>query len=162
LNCIFRNNKATRDGGALYNFWGYSGNSSPILTNCLIVSNKALRIARGIFNDAVDAIGGTSSPTITNCTFALNQADFGAGALNSDGRNGGVSRNVICGIFYWQWRYEALHIYRQRVINVQLINCSNTRLSSAEAPEMEPEITLVAYPSPVGSHLNVEVRLPEP
>ena len=52
-------------------------------------------------------------------------------------------------------------VFNQRVINIQLINCSNTRLANAEDTEaIEMEIN--AYPNPVSKTLRVEVRLKEP
>ena len=52
-------------------------------------------------------------------------------------------------------------VFNQRVINLQLTNCSNTRLASAEDAEaIDMEIN--AYPNPVSKTLKVEVRLKEP
>jgi hypothetical protein len=52
-------------------------------------------------------------------------------------------------------------VFNQRVINLQLINCTNTRIASAEDAEgVEMEIN--AYPNPVSKTLMVEVRLREP
>jgi hypothetical protein len=51
-------------------------------------------------------------------------------------------------------------VFNQRVINIQLINCGNTRIASAE--DAEPlEMEINAYPNPVSKTLTVEVRLKE-
>jgi hypothetical protein len=51
-------------------------------------------------------------------------------------------------------------VFNHRVINIQLINCSNTRLASAEDTDAI-EMELNAYPNPVSNSLTVEVRLKE-
>jgi hypothetical protein len=51
-------------------------------------------------------------------------------------------------------------VFNQRVINLQLTNCSNTRLASAEDSE-GIEMEIKAYPNPVSKTLTVEVRLKE-
>jgi hypothetical protein len=51
-------------------------------------------------------------------------------------------------------------VFNQRVINIQLINCTNTRLASAEDAEAVG-MEINAYPNPVSKTLTVEVRLKE-
>jgi hypothetical protein len=49
-------------------------------------------------------------------------------------------------------------VFNHRVVNIQLVNCSNTRIASAE--ETEPvEMEINAYPNPVSKTLTVEVRM---
>jgi hypothetical protein len=51
-------------------------------------------------------------------------------------------------------------VFNQRVINLHLTNCSNTRLASAEDTEAV-EMEINAYPNPVSKTLTVEVRFKE-
>jgi parallel beta-helix repeat protein len=98
-NCNFSENKASSEGGAMYNF-----ESEPTITNCIFLRNNALgkwggairnwytssrlTIANCIFAENHAENGGAvsnenSSPTITNCTFTKNRADFRGGAISN-------------------------------------------------------------------------------
>jgi hypothetical protein len=100
INCIFLENNATRDGGAIYNFGGNNGISSPTIVNNVFYKNRANRKGGAIFNDAVDNIGGVSSPIILNCTFLDNIADFGGNSLVNDAYTG-VSTSRITNSILW-------------------------------------------------------------
>ncbi len=98
--CVFSGNKATRDGGAVYNFGGNNGISSPVFTNSIFSGNKAERIGGGVYNDAVDAVGGLCNPAFINCSFSGNQADFGAGGMYNDAFTGTCSP-IISNCILW-------------------------------------------------------------
>ena len=113
-NCILTNNQAN-SGGAIYmlggspliegctfsgnyandaiNSGGYGGaiycyiDSSPVITNCLIDSNRSTLEGGGIA-----AI--VSSPQITSCTFSKNKSQFGGGLANDSS-----SPSVVNSIF---------------------------------------------------------------
>ena len=61
---------STSQGGGMYN-----ENSSPTLTNCRFIANRAYRNGGGIHNTG-------SSPTLTNCSFVDNTGRFG-GAMDN-------------------------------------------------------------------------------
>ena len=76
-NCIFRNNRATRFGGGLCNW--YSAN--PTITNCHFEQNTCT---------ALEGRGGgmanrrACSPIVQNCTFIDNDAPYCGGGLDND------------------------------------------------------------------------------
>ncbi|NLV42855.1 MAG: PASTA domain-containing protein [Candidatus Hydrogenedentes bacterium] len=69
-NCAFRYNRATRDGGAVDNYYSQS-----LFVNCLFSGNTADRFGGGMTNSRSDA-------TLVNCTFRGNSASDGV-ALNN-------------------------------------------------------------------------------
>ncbi len=69
-NCIFANNNALDNGGAVYNN-AINGTSNPVFTNCIFNNNTAANGA-ALYSDGTAA--GTASPIFTNCTFANNSA----------------------------------------------------------------------------------------
>lgn len=78
-NCIFRNNFATEQGGAVYLGANYSvlgnGEASPLFTNCSFSHNKSL------YGGAVSVNpqNGTANPNFRHCDFIENDAlDGGA------------------------------------------------------------------------------------
>jgi len=71
-DCIFRNNSAGWDGGAINNLY-----SSPTITNCAFIGNSAVR------NDGGGINNETSSPTIANCAFIDNSAYDWGGAIRN-------------------------------------------------------------------------------
>ncbi|MHC4159165.1 MAG: S8 family serine peptidase [Planctomycetota bacterium] len=71
-NCIFTNNSARWDGGAINNLA-----SSPTITNCTFINNSAIGNDGGAINNE------NSSPRIENCTFIANSAyDWGGAVRN--------------------------------------------------------------------------------
>jgi subtilisin family serine protease len=71
-DCIFRENTAEWDGGAIFNQY-----SSPVIKNCVFNANTALGNDGGAINNEY------SSPVITNCTFTANSAyDWGGAVRN--------------------------------------------------------------------------------
>ena len=95
-NCMFVGNRASVDGGALYNN-GYEGQSNPGITNCIFRANHAGSDG-GAFYNAGGA--GESNPTITNCTFTANTADEYGGAILNDGYLG-QSNPIITNCILW-------------------------------------------------------------
>ena len=69
INCTFANNRATNDGGAIYNY-----QSSPTLTKCTLSNNSAVR-GGGIHNF------WQSSPVLVNCKFKGNFARASGGGI---------------------------------------------------------------------------------
>ncbi len=82
IRCHFLNNTAAHDGGAMYSF-GKNGNSSPLLTNCLLENNSALQ-GGAIYNDGT--FSGTCAMEITGSRFTGNHASTGdGGAIYNSG-----------------------------------------------------------------------------
>ncbi len=78
-NCIFTNNNALDNGGAVYNN-AINGTSNPTFSNCIFNNNTAAN-GGALYSDGTAA--GTASPVFTNCTFANNSAGTdGAVAYN--------------------------------------------------------------------------------
>lgn len=69
-NCIFRNNRAVINGGALFNILTEAGT----ISNCTFDMNNAGNRGGGILNRS-------SGATFANCNFSRNQATSNAGAL---------------------------------------------------------------------------------
>ena len=69
IDCKFRGNRATYNGGGMYN--GYQ--SRPTLAGCDFVNNRAEKGA-GIYSS-------NSSIEVTNCSFSSNVAAYGGGAM---------------------------------------------------------------------------------
>ncbi|WP_439559023.1 hypothetical protein, partial [Dyadobacter sp.] len=81
-NCVFRNNIASENGGAIYNVGSFGSNIQPKMTNCLFQSNSA-EAGGAVYNYGYF---GSSSPEITNCSFQDNSAASGA-AIYNDGES---------------------------------------------------------------------------
>jgi predicted outer membrane repeat protein len=98
-HCVFSNNVAVQDGGAVYNTAG----SSPILTSCTFVENSAAQggamsnyvqsnaaLTSCVFrsNSAPGAGGGMSNtqsnPTLADCTFEENSTTGSGGGMVND------------------------------------------------------------------------------
>jgi hypothetical protein len=100
IDCMFMENWARRDGGALHNL-----ESSPIVANCIFDKSSAGENGGAMYNDS-DIHNGYANPTIINCTFATNSAGFdGGGIYNHDGKS---SRNVsnpnVTNCIFWDNR----------------------------------------------------------
>jgi hypothetical protein len=111
-NCLFRDNSATHNGGAIYNIGqvnctftncefienissGGGGAirntdlANMILVNCIFSKNQAQSFGGGIRNS------NNCNVTLTNCTFGLNTAVNGSSlACTADDENGYSSNNV--------------------------------------------------------------------
>ncbi len=81
-NCKIINNRATSNGGGLYNN-GFFGNASPTISNTSFSSNRS-REGGAMHNQGY---GGASSPNISRCTFTSNVSSSG-GAVYNSGNNG--------------------------------------------------------------------------
>ncbi|MFK8054558.1 MAG: HYR domain-containing protein [Saprospiraceae bacterium] len=91
-NCMLLNNRATSNGGAIYND-GFYGNSSPTVENCTFRLNNS-REGGAMHNQGFQ---GESSPTVRNCLFENNASAAGGAVYNSG--NDGISNP----------RYESCH-----------------------------------------------------
>ena len=69
--CVFKDNKAVKGGGGLYNVSG-----SPLVTNCIFIGNSAEN-GGGLYN--------SSNARIVNCTFTNNSTTTGGGIHNQSG-----------------------------------------------------------------------------
>ncbi len=77
-------------GGAIFNDAG-NGQSSPIIRDCVFLSNRA-RKGAGIYNYAEN---GLAAPMIEGCHFINNKADFNGGAIYNDGQLGNASPSIL-------------------------------------------------------------------
>ncbi|TLU97263.1 choice-of-anchor Q domain-containing protein [Dyadobacter luticola] len=93
-NCVFRNNTASGNGGAICNVGGSGSNIQPKLTNCLFQANSA-DAGGAIYNDGYGFRGRTSSPEISNCAFEDNRATSGGAVYNNGQSDDGVSSPVL-------------------------------------------------------------------
>ncbi len=82
--CIFLGNRATTNGGAIYNN-GFFGLASPAISDCTFRDNRA-REGGAMQNQG---FGGDSSPRVLRCIFDNNQATSGGAVYNSG--NSGIS-----------------------------------------------------------------------
>jgi photosystem II stability/assembly factor-like uncharacterized protein len=76
-NCIFVNNSASTNGGAVFNN-AVGGNSNPIFTNCIFQKNNAVN-GGAIYSDG--RTSGTSSPVFINCSFDNNSGTTNGSVL---------------------------------------------------------------------------------
>jgi photosystem II stability/assembly factor-like uncharacterized protein len=76
-NCIFVNNSALANGGAVFNN-AVGGNSNPIFTNCIFQKNNAVN-GGAVYSDGRTA--GTSSPVFINCSFDNNSGTANGSVL---------------------------------------------------------------------------------
>ncbi len=109
-HCIFLNNQAAADGGAIYSYGGqisacaFLGNSAAhggglflftvynaLVLNCAFIGNTAASSGGGI--------GFAASPSITNCTFTANTAQYGGGM--EGGNYGAISSALITNCLLW-------------------------------------------------------------
>ncbi|MDR2921559.1 MAG: T9SS type A sorting domain-containing protein [Tannerella sp.] len=95
-NVIIEYNKASYDGGGIYNY-AERGEANPIITNATIRNNKAERNGGGFYNDAVTG----TSPVLTNVIISGNEAGKTGGGIYCDSEReitAPVLTNVlICG-----------------------------------------------------------------
>jgi predicted small secreted protein len=83
-NCIFKNNSASLNGGAIYNN-GVTATASPIFINCVFQNNTATNGAV-FYNDG--STSGVSNPIITNATFTENMASTSGNVVYSTAASG--------------------------------------------------------------------------
>ncbi len=76
--CQFINNRATRNGGGMFN----TGNASPTFTNVLFRQNGAGQSGGGISNENTSPLSTTISPTLTGCVFESNSAIISGGGID--------------------------------------------------------------------------------
>ncbi|GAB4001737.1 hypothetical protein GCM10028807_58630 [Spirosoma daeguense] len=77
--CYFLNNRATRNGGAIYN----NGNASPTINNCVFTANVAQQSGGAMSNEPASGYTLTISPVLTGCTFQSNSATISGGAIDN-------------------------------------------------------------------------------
>jgi hypothetical protein len=104
IGCTFKNNRAERSGGSIFNDGTSGGNSSPRISNSEFYGNSAGYSSNGntdvvggaaVFNNGAQ---GASNPTITNCTFFGNDAKNGTGgAVNNNGAVSSIANSILFG-----------------------------------------------------------------
>jgi hypothetical protein len=95
-NCIFKNNSAILNGGAIYNN-GASATANPIFTNCIFQNNSAANGA-AFYNDG--STSGVSNPTIINATFTENIASTSGNVVYSTAASGNSITDFTNCIFW--------------------------------------------------------------
>ena len=95
-NCIFTNNNAVQNGGAVYNN-GLSATASPTFTNCVFQNNTSTNGA-AIYNDG--STSGISNPAFVNNTFTQNAASTTGNVVYSTA-TGGVSIADFTNCIFW-------------------------------------------------------------
>jgi len=107
-------------GGAIYCY----NNSSPSITNCVIITNSA------VFGGAIASTNSKSHPNITNCTITTNSALVGGGGIYCNGGSPKIKNCIISGNF----APDGGAIYSHNAGNPLIVNCTiaaNTASSSA-------------------------------
>lgn len=85
-------------GGGIYNQGMFGGNnSSPTISNCVIINNQAV-FGAGIFNNG--SSGGVSNPIISSCIIAFNTATSGGGGIDNFGLAGNASPTITNTLVY--------------------------------------------------------------
>jgi|GEM_PF-1853929 len=95
-NCIFSQNCANTDGGAIYNL-ATNGTASPIISNCSFLQNEATNNGGAIYNYALN---GNASPRITRSTFSQNRVSNQGGAIANHSEGIGTSNTYIESCFF--------------------------------------------------------------
>lgn len=87
INATFTNNSAEKDGGAIYNAFYHSVNSTDnvFVKNSTFEGNKSAKNGGAIYNAAADLAGNTSSIYIEDTSFSNNSASENGGAIYSHG-----------------------------------------------------------------------------
>lgn len=76
-DCVFEENEALLNGGAIFNF-GLKGHSNPVLKRCTFKKNIA-REGAGMYSDA--SFNGECNPDVSDCIFLENHAGGDGGAV---------------------------------------------------------------------------------
>ena len=123
VNCTFNGNNAVNAtvdgrGGGMFNNWY----SSPLVTDCIFISNSSDYYAGGMLNYDY------SSPTVTDCTFTGNSAPRGGGMYNL-----GYSSPTLTNCTFSDNPAEigGGGIYNNDYSSPTVINCTFTRNSTA-------------------------------
>jgi predicted outer membrane repeat protein len=96
LNCVFKNNMASEQGGGMWNrenIWGDDSSddpATPTLINCIFCANSAADEGGALWN------GETARPTLINCTFSDNEAPEGSAIYNTEN-----SASVLFNCILW-------------------------------------------------------------
>ena len=102
-DCIFEENEALLNGGAIFNF-GLKGHSNPVLKRCTFRKNVA-REGAGMYSDA--SFGGECNPDVTDCNFFENHA----------GGDGGAVYNLSASDGLCQGKYERCVFEKNTCVN---------------------------------------------
>ncbi len=97
-NCLFQNNKASRDGGAIYaaslNLGVVSASVAPVITNCTFTSNTAVGGGGAVLSENYTS-GGTNSVSIGGCTFSGNRAAEGGAIYTKFSESVGITNSTF-------------------------------------------------------------------
>ena len=91
-NCLFKNNKADFNGGAVYNK-GIAATASPIFRNCTFEDNSS-NSGAGMTNNGTN---GESSPLILECKFINNISLMNGAAIYNIFNDDGATQVIIEG-----------------------------------------------------------------
>jgi len=97
-------------GGAIYSY----NNSSPLITNCVVKNNSAVR------GGGIACTNGNSYPVITNCQIIANSASFGGGGFYLNGSSPTIKNCIISG----NVAPEGGAIYSHVPGNPLIVNCT--------------------------------------
>ncbi|MEF8846144.1 MAG: choice-of-anchor Q domain-containing protein, partial [Bacteroidales bacterium] len=92
VNCMIENNSA-HNGGGMYNVAYSGGESSPVLTNCIIRGNVSDHIAGGIYFRSLR--DGICEPILTNCLISGNRSQIYGGGLHFLGNESEVRQPIL-------------------------------------------------------------------
>lgn len=154
-----------------YSVTARSGNCTAVATTSVVVSpNVAPSITSLRFNNLVPNAQNTVA-ACSNAPVTLNIAATNAVTYSWRGPTGagtGFASSLASPVNLpistpRQGQYtvtvrNGCAVFNQRVINLQLVSCTSSRLASVEATEVQ----IRAYPNPVSSQLFIELSLPQP
>ena len=105
VDCVFRDNVADKDGGAVFCPWG-----GGVFSNCTFTANVAVHGTAGALM-ASDAEWRTPS-VIADCEFDANRAQFYA--IEGQDRRDGIRQTSICG--YWKGENVRVKSFSKRTL----------------------------------------------
>ena len=102
-NCIFQNNQAITEGGAIYNSASNGGIAEMSFLGCQFISNQttsSFGFGGAIFNGITT--NGIANMELINCSFISNTSNIGGAIRNisRDGGTGAVALTVTNSLFY--------------------------------------------------------------
>jgi parallel beta-helix repeat protein len=116
IYCIFENNSASDDGGAIFSYGG-----NPHITKCVFNNNDCTD-----FGGAISTWSGR--PKINNCTFTNNHANRGGGILYQSSKNTDIINCIFIGNSASRGGgicYQASKDYNMLIKNCTFVNNTN-------------------------------------